>query len=91
MGSQVEVAVTKSVSVEIGDQLFDREDGNAFGAVLAVHRHELLVSIEGYGQAMIPATAVRAVHDGKVVVDPAGLSNDLQRTIAAAHDRETEY
>lgn len=83
--------MSKSVSVAIGDQLFDREDGQAFGAVLAVHKHELLVTIEGFGQVMISGEAVRAVHDGKIVVDVTGLSPELQETIARAHDRETEY
>lgn len=83
--------MTKSVSVGIGDQLFDREDGQPFGAVLAVHKHELLVNIEGFGQAMIPGGVVRAVHDGKVVVDVGQLAPELQQTIARAHDRETEY
>ncbi|MET0340820.1 MAG: hypothetical protein ABW252_07445 [Polyangiales bacterium] len=83
--------MTKSVSVGIGDQLFDREDGLAFGAVLAVHKHELLVTIEGFGQAMIPSTAVRAVHDGKIIIDVTDLPSDLQQTISRAHDRETDY
>ena len=83
--------MTKSVQVQVGDQLFETEDGESFGAVLAVHPHELLVDIEGAGQVLLPAPAVRAVHDGKVVVDTSALPPDLQERIKHAHDRETEY
>jgi hypothetical protein len=82
--------MTQQVPVKIGDQLFQREDGEAFGAVVGVHAHELLVEIEGVGQAVLPAAAVRAVHDGKVVVDVNRLTADLRLSIQRAHDRETE-
>jgi len=82
--------MTQQVPVKIGDQLFQREDGEAFGAVVGVHAHELLVEIEGVGQAVLPAAAVRAVHDGKVVVDVSRLTADLRLSIQRAHDRETE-
>lgn len=83
--------MTKSVQVQVGDQLFDHEDGESFGAVLAVRAHELLVDIEGAGQVLLPAPAVTAVHDGKVIVDTTALSPELQEKIKHAHDRETEY
>jgi len=83
--------MAQSVQVRVGDQLFDREDGDAFGAVVEVHTHELLVNIEGYGQLLLPAAAVRAVHDGKVIINTSTLSSDVQQRIAHAHDRETEY
>jgi hypothetical protein len=83
--------MTKSVQVQVGDQLFEHEDGQAFGAVLAVRPHELLVNIEGAGQVLLPAAAVAAVHDGKVVVDSSALTPELQQQIRHAHDRETEY
>ncbi len=49
--------LTQQVPVKIGDQLFQREDGAAFGAVVGIHAHELLVEVEGVGQAVIPAAA----------------------------------
>ena len=82
--------MTQRVSVKIGDQLFQREDGEAFGAVVGVHEHELLVEIEGHGQAVLPGVAVRSVHDGKLIVDIAELPAALQRDIKRAHDRETK-
>ena len=78
------------VPVKIGDQLFQREDGSAFGAVVGIHEHELLVEIEGVGQAVIPGAAIKAVHDGKLIVDITQLPAPLRTSIKHAHDRETE-
>lgn len=83
--------MVQSVRVRVGDQLFDREDGEAFGAVVEVHAHELLVNIEGHGQLLLPAASVRAVHDGKIIINTSTLSSEIQQRIAHAHDRETDY
>jgi hypothetical protein len=80
----------KDVHVAIGDQLFEHEDGSAFGAVVAVRAHDLSVDIEGFGITLLPAAAVRSVHDGKLIIDTSRLPPDVQRMIAHAHDRETE-
>jgi hypothetical protein len=79
-----------SVAVKIGDQLFQREDGAAFGSVVGIHSHELLVEIEGVGQAVLPSAVITAVHDGKVIVDVSQLPGALRGSIQRAHDRETE-
>ncbi len=79
-----------SVAVKIGDQLFQREDGSAFGSVVGIHAHELLVEVEGVGQVVLPSAAVKAVHDGKVIVDIQQLPAPLRSSIQHAHDRETE-
>ena len=78
------------VAVKIGDQLFQREDGAAFGAVVGIHAHELLVEIEGVGQAVLPGSAIKAVHDGKLIVDISLLPAPLRTSIKHAHDREIE-
>jgi hypothetical protein len=82
--------MTQPVSIKIGDQLFQQEDSDAFGAVVGIHAHELLVEIEGIGQAVIPAIAIKAVHDGKLIVDVAQLPPPLRTSIKHAHDRETK-
>jgi hypothetical protein len=81
--------MSQPVAVKIGDQLFQREDGAAFGAVVGIHAHELLVEIEGVGQAVLPGAAIRAVHDGKLIVDVHQLPAPLRISIQRAHDRET--
>ncbi len=82
--------MTQPVPIKIGDQLFQREDGAAFGAVVGIHHNELLVEIEGVGQAVLPAVAIKAVHDGKLIVDLAQLPPPLRTAIKHAHDRETQ-
>ena len=82
--------MTQHVPVKIGDQLFQREDGAAFGAVVGVHEHELLVEIEGVGQTVLEGAAIKAVHDGKLIVDISQLPAPLRASIKRAHDRETE-
>lgn len=84
------MTTTQRVPVKIGDQLFQREDGQAFGAVVGIHAHELLVEIENVGQAVIPGSSIRAVHDGKLIVDVAELPPELRASIKRAHDRETQ-
>lgn len=76
------------VAVKVGDQVFAREGAVAFGAVRQVHSHELIIFIEGEGDAAIAASTVKAVHDGKVIVDITSLSPELRKAIAAAHTRE---
>jgi hypothetical protein len=82
--------MTHHVAIKIGDQLFDREEGSAFGAVVGIHEHELLVEIEGVGQSVLPGAAIRAVHNGKLIVDLMQLPAPLRASIKHAHDRETE-
>ena len=83
--------MTQSVQVQVGDKLFEKEDGRPFGAVMEVHAHDLVVDIEGSGPTTLAAAAVRAVHDAKVIVDVAQLPSELRERIAHAHDRETAY
>lgn len=83
--------MTRPVPVKIGDQLFQSEEGEAFGAVVGIHAHELLVEIEGVGQTVLPGAAISAVHDGKLIVDVQQLPAPLRKSIQHAHDRETEY
>lgn len=80
----------KRVEVHVGDQVFAQEGASSFGAVRLVQAHHLYVAIEGAGDIEVPATAVRAVHDGKVVLDLGALPEDVRLSIARAHDRETQ-
>jgi len=82
--------MTKSVAVEIGDQVYAGKATEAFGAVRAIHPHGLLIDIEGRGDVTIPAEAVEAVHDHKIVLNLSALSHDLRKAISHAHEQETE-
>jgi len=80
--------MTTPVQVVVGDELFAEGATEPFGAVRHVKPHELVVDIEGFGDTAIPAAAVTAVHDHKVVVDPARLPPQLRDAIEHAHDVE---
>lgn len=75
----------------IDDQVFDREGGEVFGAVRAVEpngRPELLIYVENAGEFTVPLEAVKASHDGKVILRAGALSPALQNAIRHAHERE---
>lgn len=82
--------MSKSVQVQIGDEVIAYKDSQRFGAVREVHTHELIIDIEGFGDVRLPAGAVQAVHDGKVVVDVRKLPDQVQHAIRHAHDLETQ-
>lgn len=77
--------------IAIGDQLYGEDGGEVFGAVRSVGhggKPQLLVNVEGHGDFTVPMVAVRAVHDGKVILDMSQLSEDLREAIRHAHDDE---
>jgi hypothetical protein len=76
--------------IEIGFQVYAEEGGEVFGAVrgLVPQTGALIVYIENAGDCEVPVSAVRRVHDGKVVVDVGRLDARLRTAIAHAHDRE---
>jgi hypothetical protein len=77
-----------NVNVTVGDQVFSREGTGSFGAVRHVRVHELIVNIEGAGDVAVPASAVKSVHDGKVIVDVQALPTFVRQAIAQAHRGE---
>lgn len=77
--------------VKVGFQVFVEEGGEECGAVREVApegRDEIIVYIENAGDFVVPAGAIRSVHDAKVVLNAARLDQDLLDAIAHAHDRE---
>lgn len=75
----------------IDDQVFDREGGEVFGAVRAVEpngKPELVIYVENAGEFTVSLEAVKASHDGKVVLRTGSLSPELRAAIRHAHERE---
>ena len=63
----------------------------AFGAVRQVSpdgRQEIVVYVENGGDFTVPLSAVRDVHDEKVILDCAKLGRKLREAIGHAHERE---
>lgn len=77
--------------IQEGNAVFASERQKAFGAVRSVAtnpKFALVVYIEGAGDFIFDAGAVMAVHDGKVIVDPAKVDKRIRDAITHAHDRE---
>jgi hypothetical protein len=72
----------------IGYQVYLEEGGEEVGAVREIHRDHLLVYIENAGDFRVGPDAIRAVHDGKVLLDQMQLSEDMRAAIEHAHDEE---
>jgi hypothetical protein len=74
----------------IGDHVFLEDGGEEIGAVRNVRSSELVIYVEGAGDFVVAAPAVRAVHYGKVVLDPEQLEPQLIEAAKLAHANETE-
>ena len=76
--------------IEIGFQVYAVEGGEEFGAVRGFmpQTNGLVIYIENAGEFVIPPEAIRAVHDGKVIVNIERLDARVRAAIAHAHDRE---
>ncbi|HET8564617.1 MAG TPA: hypothetical protein VFM35_12150 [Candidatus Binatia bacterium] len=77
--------------IKFGFQVFVEEGSEECGAVRDVApegRAEIVVYIENAGHFFVPVSAIRSAHDGKVVLNPVALDQDLLDAIAHAHDRE---
>jgi hypothetical protein len=77
-------------NVEIGSQVYLEEGGEPCGAVRGIGRrgNEITVYVENSGEFVVSADAVRAAHDGKVILDSGRLDQILLDAIAHAHDAE---
>ena len=75
-------------SAGIGFQVYVEEGGEEIGAVREVHHDHLLVYVENAGDFKVGPDAIRSVHDGKVLLDPARIADELRAAIAHAHDEE---
>jgi len=77
-------------TVAIGDQVFVAGQEEEVGAVRAIARDHLLVYIENAGEFHIDGPEVLGAHDGKLVLDPAKLSEPLADAIKKAHAHEND-
>ena len=75
-----------------GFDVFVHDAGKSFGAVREVGRGRMVVYVENAGDFTIPLSAVKDVHDEKVILDRARLDADLREAIGHAHeDEHTPY
>jgi hypothetical protein len=74
--------------IEKGFMVFIAEGREGVGAVRDLRSDGIVVYVENAGEFVVPASAVKAVHDQKVVLSPDKLDKALLKAVGHAHDRE---
>jgi hypothetical protein len=76
--------------IEPGYMVFVADGEVGVGAVREVHAdsRELVVNIENGGDFTLQATAIRDVHEGKVILDLDHLPQAMRRALEHPHDAE---
>jgi len=77
-----------SEQIEIGYMAFVAEGREGIGAVRGVTPVTVVIYVENAGEFIVPMTAVRSVHDHKVMLNPRLLDEALLRAIGHVHDSE---
>ena len=74
--------------IEPGFMAFTAEGHEGIGAVRQVGDTSLIIYVENSGEFEVPMSAVKAVHDQKVVLTPQLLDKAVLEAVRHAHDRE---
>jgi hypothetical protein len=77
-----------SESIEVGFMAFLKEGKEGIGAVRGMNEASLVIYVENAGEFIVPRSAVRKVHDQKVMLDPAKLDKALLDAVGHVHDSE---
>ncbi len=75
-------------TISEGFMVFVSDGDEGIGSVREVRRAELVIYIENAGDFVVPLSAVKAVHFGKVVLDHTRLGLRLRDAIRHARDSE---
>jgi hypothetical protein len=79
-------------NIREGFDVFVHDGNESFGAVRELRRGAIIVYVENAGDFTVPVSAVREVHDEKVILDCGKLDFDLRKAIGHAHEGEhTEF
>jgi hypothetical protein len=74
--------------IEQGFMAFLAEGKEGIGGVRAVADDHIVVYIENGGEFKVARSAIRKVHDDKVILDPGKLDKALLTALGHTHDRE---
>jgi len=77
-----------SETINTGLMVFLAEGKEGIGAVRETAPDHIVVYVENAGEFKVPRTAVRSVHDGKVMLDPQHVDKALLKAVGHAHDSE---
>ena len=81
-------AAMANLTIQEGFEVYAHDGNVAFGAVRRVSPRELTIYIENAGDFAVPVSAVKAVHEDKVILDCSGLDEKLVKAIGRAHAAE---
>jgi hypothetical protein len=76
--------------VRVDQPVFLHDGEVAFGAVRAVHAHDLMIYIENAGDFKVPVSAIHDVHFDKVILDGRKLDKAIHAAIGRAHASEDD-
>lgn len=74
--------------IEIGQMVFVADGEMGIGAVRDVRDSDIVVNIQNTGDVVLPLSAIKAVHSGKVVLDLQQLDPELLEALRHVHDAE---
>jgi hypothetical protein len=74
--------------IEQGYMAFLAEGKEGIGAVRGVSPDSIVIYVENAGEFIVPRSAVRKVHDKKVMLNPRALDKALLDALGHVHDRE---
>jgi hypothetical protein len=74
--------------IEQGYMAFIAEGKEGIGAVRGVSTDSIVIYVENAGEFIVPRSAVKKVHDKKVMLNPRALDKALLDAIGHVHDRE---
>ncbi|GAB1595709.1 hypothetical protein [Lysobacter claricitrinus] len=78
--------------IEVGQMVFVVDGGVGVGAVRETRRDEFVINIQNAGDFVLPVSAVRDVHSGKVLLDLQRLDDNVLEALRHVHDAESpEY
>lgn len=75
--------------IEVGQMVFVADGGVGVGAVRETGRDEFVVNIQNAGDYVLPLSAVRDVHSGKVLLDLDRLEPAVVEALRHVHDAES--
>lgn len=75
--------------IEVGQMVFVKDGGVGIGAVRETRRTEFVVNIQNAGDFVLPNSAVRDIHSGKVLLAVDRLAPEIVEALRHVHDAES--
>lgn len=77
-----------SEPIDVGFMVFLAEGKEGIGAVRETSPDHIIIYVENAGEFRVPRSAIRRVHDGKVLLDTHQVDKALLSAVGHVHDSE---